>query len=735
MECRDRRKNSPSGNEGFVCNKCGWQFPNPHPSARHRRAHKKVCGTIEVKHGKNGDHKTNMNAAADDDDLSDNDSKTLINGSETMEKIEEMAVSSRSISGFGSGSNRSNRSEEDVFSDAITDFLDNSSGVSDSDDVKDSAKMQDFYEDELVLQRAEDNGFTGGSDPHSAPSNHLSSSTLDSSPTFGLSIREEVSSIIGLEEKGSAKLVQDKKSDDIGSIPTENVALTFDSVVADFDPQKVNGDMFELLTADSAVEVMQKRSDLHSLENLSQAVEDTNQNAGNVHEMVVPEPVQELEYVTEPSEKTPDKKSTGVFSEALSQEDNFDEEYSVEREMEKAASHSTGVQDMKEVSQGKAATEFKDGDEYDGRSTMVAKLSESTPSVPEFEDWVDNKGEAERNNSYEKELEDAAASESASYVQIKMLRNSEATHELMVVGESSSSVVTNSISSVDDEVNAHNLTNKASDFVDDSLTEEVNGNGAQLEKTEISNVEELENACDKVLGDECFGKVDIGLISDNDDTSDLTQNAANTFNAGSHMLISYNDDISDLTQNAANTFIAGSHMEVASAFEDQCIKERNGTASASTDLQADSFSQTDSLECNWGSISVLSTLSDAPAATETGSQLSQESSNKAEKAILQSKPNTGKSVEKEEKADENWSTRKSLKSYLGESSHSAKDNLPPMKTINMVMSTKEQADESATAAKEWNSPARYPSNIKTEKVKVRRPYWAPFICCSSVQTS
>lgn len=30
-----------------VCNKCGWIFPNPHPSARHRRAHKRVCGTIE----------------------------------------------------------------------------------------------------------------------------------------------------------------------------------------------------------------------------------------------------------------------------------------------------------------------------------------------------------------------------------------------------------------------------------------------------------------------------------------------------------------------------------------------------------------------------------------------------------------------------------------------------------------------------------------------------------------
>lgn len=29
-----------------VCHKCGWAFPNPHPSAKQRRAHKKVCGKI-----------------------------------------------------------------------------------------------------------------------------------------------------------------------------------------------------------------------------------------------------------------------------------------------------------------------------------------------------------------------------------------------------------------------------------------------------------------------------------------------------------------------------------------------------------------------------------------------------------------------------------------------------------------------------------------------------------------
>ncbi|QHO12660.1 Putative cysteine-rich receptor-like protein kinase [Arachis hypogaea] len=42
--------NDPKGHESHgvhLCHKCRWPFPNPHPSAKHRRAHKKICGTIE----------------------------------------------------------------------------------------------------------------------------------------------------------------------------------------------------------------------------------------------------------------------------------------------------------------------------------------------------------------------------------------------------------------------------------------------------------------------------------------------------------------------------------------------------------------------------------------------------------------------------------------------------------------------------------------------------------------
>lgn len=49
-----------------MCRKCGWPFPNPHPSAKHRRAHKKICGTIEG-------YKL---VGSDDEHVSDDDFKT-----------------------------------------------------------------------------------------------------------------------------------------------------------------------------------------------------------------------------------------------------------------------------------------------------------------------------------------------------------------------------------------------------------------------------------------------------------------------------------------------------------------------------------------------------------------------------------------------------------------------------------------------------------------------------------
>lgn len=108
----------------------------------------------------------------------------------------------------------------------------------------------------------------------------------------------------------------------------------------------------------------------------------------------------------------------------------------------------------------------------------------------------------------------------------------------------------------------------------------------------------------------------------------------------------------------------------------------------------------------------------------------------------------------------NWSTSKEhtpLKSLLGEATHSNnKPKSPNMEessvsqrngkvpensgsglltTVNSILGPESPADQVAKgeAANEWNSPARYPANIKREKRKLKgRPYWIQLVCCSAV---
>ncbi|CAL0324927.1 unnamed protein product [Lupinus luteus] len=43
---QDQGRTHIPGHEGHVCSKCGWSYPNPHPSAKQRRSHRKICGSI-----------------------------------------------------------------------------------------------------------------------------------------------------------------------------------------------------------------------------------------------------------------------------------------------------------------------------------------------------------------------------------------------------------------------------------------------------------------------------------------------------------------------------------------------------------------------------------------------------------------------------------------------------------------------------------------------------------------
>ncbi|BFG15534.1 hypothetical protein CerSpe_018080 [Prunus speciosa] len=257
------------------------------------------------------------------------------------------------------------------------------------------------------------------------------------------------------------------------------------------------------------------------------------------------------------------------------------------------------------------------------------------------------------------------------------------------------------------------------------------------------------------------------------------------------------------------------------SFQEESDKNfvRQQLSSSALDV-VDSNSQTDSLEGNWGSVSVLSIQSDAQAVPPTDSQTSvEEQKSKAaserqypEKSDMFEAPSFMTLVEPRGVNDQkataaeihrahnlelpkpaplqagwfpsishvvnespgrkkneeiiakvtNWSTGKQhtpLKNLLGEAylenkaksptqkesqtpapqkddkAVKVKDGGPGATTVNSILGPESPTGQASKKenAKEWNSPARYPSDIKSEKKKVKgRPYWAQFVCCSSV---
>ncbi|KAE9603015.1 putative transcription factor C2H2 family [Lupinus albus] len=104
-----------------VCNKCGWSYPKPHPSAKHRRAHKKICGTIEGYKLCASEGQAHLNGC-DGEHVSDDDHKTpglVVSGPKNLDR----GKSEKGNDGIRERLVRL-RSEDEVFSDAVADFSD-----------------------------------------------------------------------------------------------------------------------------------------------------------------------------------------------------------------------------------------------------------------------------------------------------------------------------------------------------------------------------------------------------------------------------------------------------------------------------------------------------------------------------------------------------------------------------------------------------------------------------------
>ncbi|XP_019235965.1 PREDICTED: uncharacterized protein LOC109216274 isoform X2 [Nicotiana attenuata] len=170
MESQDHKFTTPSGHENqglHLCHKCGWPFPKPHPSARHRRSHKKVCGKIEgykLSESERADNSTHS-AVSDDEHHSDGDQQTPSPiGGKTIVK---------EISGI---SDKSYRSEDETYSDAVTEFSD--SGISPGleecpEGVKNLSMNVKRVDDELL--KADSIGGSSNDARHATEVNNLES--------------------------------------------------------------------------------------------------------------------------------------------------------------------------------------------------------------------------------------------------------------------------------------------------------------------------------------------------------------------------------------------------------------------------------------------------------------------------------------------------------------------------------------------------------------------------------
>ncbi|CAL5214062.1 unnamed protein product [Lathyrus oleraceus] len=207
MHNQDQRKTHTPGHENhgvYVCNKCGWPFPNPHPSAKHRRAHKKICGTIQgYKREQSG---------SDNERLSEDDYKTpgLVLSSSNNEK------GNTGIKG------KFTRAESDVFSDAVADFPD--SGVKDHfllQTLSGSSEFNDF-EDVTPLIANSSNEF------------QIKNSKIPQNESF------EVGNIVGLQGQQLSGSTVDPLISPVVDSKTEELSI-------------VHGDGFSGLSSDSSL--------------------------------------------------------------------------------------------------------------------------------------------------------------------------------------------------------------------------------------------------------------------------------------------------------------------------------------------------------------------------------------------------------------------------------------------------------------------------------------------------
>ncbi|XP_019235966.1 PREDICTED: uncharacterized protein LOC109216274 isoform X3 [Nicotiana attenuata] len=891
MESQDHKFTTPSGHENqglHLCHKCGWPFPKPHPSARHRRSHKKVCGKIEgykLSESERADNSTHS-AVSDDEHHSDGDQQTPSPiGGKTIVK---------EISGI---SDKSYRSEDETYSDAVTEFSDSgiSPGLEECPEGVKNLSMNVKRVDDELLKADSIGGISGSSNDarHATEVNNLESfesaiNQAEVAEYFGTKIdcdpiKSEIPVDASLQENNTTESIEAKQVqmssgqpsdlqelEDIntgeGLVDAVGVAVEVSqSAVSDTDGKTSNNASYEsiqeaegknsnpLNLPSDLLEADEQATDSVPIEGKLQ--HDENENPDSVDlkldlseadvkamdDVSGDKECEQLDKVEEDkariSDQLLDGRSQTEFSDASKTEEAREDVHVVSLAKDLPASDNAELllKDFKDYNKFKSSLPLDlgssepeplstDGDpsknslpsgsptDHSDMNTITSSVQEEARQTTKVDDPVIERTETifsmeEENKGGNPENELLANKEttvvdtsclSANQTMVTHDEHEKARTE-QPIGETAKERIEEKLEGVFEVdkticlVGGHNdraiLTGTTVHESRDEILDSTVSNNAKV--LEPASATELDS---KIIGD-CDVKEPAGLLVD----TDLDGRVVDNSHAG------------DGVKNATGVISSASLNEG----NDKLIKQ-NDTVSA-VDISTNSSSRADSLDANWGSVSVLSTQSESTAVPDAEATDTCEKSERdlqkptsgveeryPDKSDVYEPPSFMTLVESGENADKkasapeieaqliaqqpktealkagwfpsitnvvnesqgrkkneeiiakvtNWSTGKQhtpLKNLLGEAkspntkqvpSVNQKDETAATKkngattvtTVNSILSSEaptEQAAASKEAEKEWNSPARYPVDIKKEKRKTK-PYWVPFVCCSSV---
>ncbi|XP_023528542.1 uncharacterized protein LOC111791434 isoform X2 [Cucurbita pepo subsp. pepo] len=893
MEHRDQRQKSHGVH---VCNKCGWHFPNPHPSAKRRRAHKRVCGTIEGFKLVESEANTLVTVTDDDGDHKTSSSKVLggcyivkgVDGTKTKSKASEDEMFSDAVAEF-SEEVRPNKSMGDALDSLSTSKMAVEDEMSSSRTLKDrevlvensvvaeaainqSGSDQENKSDQEFVNLETNCGTASSSSSTVAQTaidqsgneqeGKINQELVDLETDFGTpsssssteNQQVESSAVAETTVKQSGTEQDTKINQDYGNLETNFRAGN--SVIPPIDHMNTTtttGDSY-LNEPETIVPALQQEWNIDSVENMPQCFlsspdrrydEKKNEDfdlCKNFTETAAStgktdnnksEPLSELEETVEipreplqsvadndmsihsemPQSVVSDVKPIGltqVSSDArkelescssnnlletnkIKEENNDVHLPSVSSDLNIVDHPEASVEDSKDHDHKEVeSTNCFVHDPHESCITLQAEPFDQTSEVASFDTkTVENRQKQEsgvENVSVDMKAEEVPIQD-VNAAQIKgMLGENEKYDKKLTISD-------------------------ATNFGIDSIPSEV----LWIDSTPEPTTNSRENKCNAVAEEIADGSARTISLTESTDSKKFNASLAPETQESVKEDDHSNESVtgrSDSFQDGSVVQLAGVGNRIASETgKDDGVKidVEPRLTSAVLDASVDAISQTDSLEGNWGSVSVLSTLSDLPAvvdgevtqqarteagetilkkanaATEGGQHSNRSDMFEAPSFMTLVEPNGGgiqqNSATREQpnsaslqagwfpsythvandspgkKKNEaiiakvtNWSAGKphtALKNLLDDAalenkqksptrvenlgSMIHKDEKPDEKTVNAVTQAKSPASElrSREIANEWNSPARYPSDIRRERRK-GRPYWAQFVCCSSV---